>query len=146
MKRRRDRIQPYVSPEIHQKLRALAAARNLTESAIAEAAFAEYLDRDRVNEDLIVRRLDAVTRELAELRHEVQVVGQAVANFAVYSFHNPPTRGSEARARADQTYQEFLRTIAKQVQAGMRLSGEVRRAARAIAPAPPPPAEPKGGR
>jgi hypothetical protein len=44
--RHRVRIQPYVSPDIHQRLRTYGAAQGLTESAIAEGAFGEYLARD----------------------------------------------------------------------------------------------------
>ena len=44
------RIQPYLSRDLFQKLRAYAAARSLTVSAVVAAALGEYLERDEVEE------------------------------------------------------------------------------------------------
>ena len=55
------RIQPYVPRDLFQKLRAYAEARSLTVTAVINAALADYLERDEVEDALIVRRLDDVT-------------------------------------------------------------------------------------
>jgi hypothetical protein len=61
--RRRIRIQPYVSPEIHRKLRAYSAANDLTDSAVAQAALGDFLEPDGVDEGLIMRRLDGIAQQ-----------------------------------------------------------------------------------
>ena len=48
--RERIRIQPYLSRDLRRKLRNWASAQNVTESAVTEAALAEYLDDGRVDE------------------------------------------------------------------------------------------------
>ena len=60
--RNRVRIQPYISPDLRKRLAASSAAQDVTESAIAEAALAKYLEPDQTNEALIVRRLDSVAQ------------------------------------------------------------------------------------
>ena len=88
--RHRIRIQPYISPEVHQKVRAYAAARTLTESAVTEAALSEYCERDQIESSLVERRLDAVVHAIAQVQHDVNVVAQALAVFARYSFSDAP--------------------------------------------------------
>ena len=68
--RHRIRIQPYLSPEVHQKLRAYTSTRRLTESGVAEEALAQYLARDQVEEALVVRRLDALTQSVKGVQRE----------------------------------------------------------------------------
>jgi hypothetical protein len=145
MKRHRIRIQPYLSPQAHQKLRAYTRTKSLTESAVVDAAVSEYMDRDGVKQDLIVRRLDELTNGLTVVRHEVGVVGMALANLAVYLFHSLPAGGQQARAAAEGRYKQLLEWTGKQIRAGIRLSGEVGRASGPTASLPQVVAASKGG-
>jgi hypothetical protein len=145
MKRYRIRIQPYLSLQVHQKLRAYTGTKCVTESAVVDEAVSEYLDRDGVKQDLIERRLDDVTKDLSLVRHEVGVVGMALANLAVYLFHSLPAGGQQARAAAEGVYEQLLKTTAKQIRAGIRLSGEVGRASGPRLSPPQSPASSKGG-
>ena len=97
--RHRIRIQPYVTPEIHRKLRAYSAANDLTDSAVAEAALGDFLEPDGVDEALIMRRLDGVAQVLAQLQHDLAVVSQAVADLARTPF---TAAASDAVTRGDQ--------------------------------------------
>ena len=64
------RIQPYLAPELTEKVRAYAAARSLTVSAVMTAALTEYFERDAVEDELIVRRLDGVTHAISQLQRD----------------------------------------------------------------------------
>jgi predicted transcriptional regulator len=120
------RIQPYVSRELQRKLRTYSETRRLTESAVTEAALAEYLDRDQVEAALVVRRLDGLAETVGQLQHDLDVVGQVLAVYVRYSFLAAPAVPTrEVRHRADVVFADFLATVAKQLKAGTRLTGEV---------------------
>jgi hypothetical protein len=132
--RERVRIQPYVSRDIQGKLRAYSAARRLTESAVTEAALGEYLERDQVERALVVRRLDGVAEAVGRLQHDMDVVGQVLAVYLRYVFLASPAAPTvEVRRRADAVYDDFLVGVARQLGAGVRLTGEVFRARSAAA-------------
>jgi hypothetical protein len=126
--RHRVRIQPYVLPATHRKLRAYAAAQNLTDSAVTEAALSEYLERDNFDEPLIVRRLDSVVGALAQLQSDVDIMSKGFGIFARYSFLRAQANTTaEERRRADDTYGAFLARISDEIAAGVRFVTEVDR-------------------
>jgi hypothetical protein len=127
--RHRIRIQPYISPDLHRKLRAHALAQAVTDSAVTEAALRDYLERGIVEEDLVVRRLDGVTHAVAQLQHDVDVLSQAVCLSVWRSYQTSlPAQTPEGARRAEASYETFLSTISSRLAAGTRLSGDVRRA------------------
>jgi predicted transcriptional regulator len=71
------RIQPYLARDLFQKLRAYAAARSLTVSAVINAALAEYLERDEVDDALVVRRLNDVSHGLGKLTRDLEALFSA---------------------------------------------------------------------
>ncbi len=145
--RHRIRIQPYVLPATHRKLRAYSAAKDLTDSAVAEAALSEYLERDNFDEPLIVRRLDSVVRALAQLQNDMDIVSKAFGIFARQSFvASPPNPTVDDRRRADGTYRAFLERVSTEIDAGVRFAGEVGRARKGPRTAPPDRAQPGSGR
>lgn len=127
--RHRVRIQPYIPNDLHLKLRAHSMAHTLTDSAVTEAALREYLERDAVDEDLVVRRMDGVTQAVAQLQHDMDVLSQAVCLMAWRSYQTPvPAQTPEGARQAEANYRTFLSTIASRLAAGARLAGDVRRA------------------
>jgi nitroreductase len=132
--RHRVRIQPYISTDLRQKLRAFAAAKHVTESAIAEAAIGEYIDGSGVEKPLFLRRFDGVMQGLGQLQDEVETMSHAVAALARYQFlTGPGTYGAGAPAQADQLYRQFIEAVCRKLGSGVRFGAEVRRAA----PQPP---------
>jgi hypothetical protein len=124
--RQKIRIQPYVSRELVSKLRAYASTRRLTESAVAEAALNEYVDRDQAERTLVVRRLDALTETVSRMQQDLDVVGQVLGLYVRYSFITAPAATTpESRQRAKAIYADFLVKAAQQLRAGSRLTGEV---------------------
>ena len=145
--RHRVRIQPYVLPATHRKLRAYSAAKDLTDSAVAEAALSEYLERDNFDEPLIVRRLDSVVRALAQLQNDVDILSKAFGIFAGHSFIVSPAHPTaDDQLRAHGTYRAFLERISADINAGVRFAGEVGRARKEPRTAPPDRAQPGSGR
>ena len=143
--RRRTRIQPYVSAETQRKLRAYADAHTLSESAVAEAAILEFVDHGGLDEDLVLRRLDAVSQGLAQLQHDTDITSHALAFLARYAFlAAPKAPAPEAQRNAESLYDIFLDSIARRLQAGTRMEHEIRRAAARKAATPG--QAPQGGR
>lgn len=143
--RARVRIQPYIPRDLHQRLRAWAAAQNVTESAVAEAALAAYLDPDCPDEDLIARRLDLVSESIARVQGDVEILGDAFGKFVRHLFIVALTKvGPEQDRRAEDAYQRFLRGILDDSGVEGRFLGEVRRAR--SRPTVRPPSPPVGGR
>lgn len=136
--RYRIRIQPYISPELHRKLRAHSAVRNVTDSAVAEEALSKYLESDSVEEALVLRRLSGVDEALARLQHDIDVLSQTVATLARCALASAPSVVSKDDGRkAQRLLTELLAQAAKEIDAGVRLSGLLDRArVEAAAPRP----------
>jgi hypothetical protein len=140
--RQKVRIQPYVSRELQRKLVAYAQTRRLTESAVAEAALTEYIDRDQIEQALVERRLDALAENVSRLQKDLDVVGQVLGSYARYAFLTAPAATTAAASqRAELVNADFLVSVARQLQAGSRLTGQVY----AARPAARPAAGPKEG-
>jgi hypothetical protein len=137
--RYRVRIQPYVSPEVHRKLRAYSAMHDLTDSAVAEAALTEYLGRQEIEEALVLRRMGSVDEAVARLQRDVDVLSQTVAALARYALASAPAEfppGAGRRAR--QLFTQVLAQAAKEMDSGVRLAGLLDRARGESAAARPP--------
>jgi hypothetical protein len=133
--RHRVRIQPYVSRELQQKLRSWAATQNITESAVAEAALTEFLDGGRPDKDLISRRLDVLTRAVAQLQDDHDVTSTAFGRFVRHLFLGATTAaGQDKEQRAEAAYQTFLRGVLDQRQTSVPFATQVRRARAAVTP------------
>src|SRR5262249_40266915 len=118
--RRGIRIQPYLAPELSRKLRAYAAARSLTVSAVISAALGEYLERDEVEDALIVRRLDGVTDVVGQLKREVETLAVGFGTFAWRSFLREPAASDAVVVRQAETqYNAFLDQVAQQLRQGV---------------------------
>lgn len=143
--RRRIRIQPYVSGETQRKLRAYADAQALSESAVAEAAILEFVDHRPIDEDLLLRRLDALSQGLAQLQHDADITLHALSFLARYAFLAAPPATADAKRNAEELYDVFLAAIARRLQSGTRMENEIRRAAAKRA-TPPLPRTPESGR
>ncbi len=126
--RHRIRIQPYLSPEVHQKLRAHASSHRMTESGVAEEALAQYLSAGQVEEALVVRRLDALTQSVKGIQREQEVLAQAVVNVAKFLFRLAAGTAPDAKAYAERRYEKLVAKVAEELKAGVSLTGDVRRA------------------
>ncbi len=120
------RIQPYLSRDLFQKVRAYAAARSLTVSAVVAEALGEYLERDEVEDALLVRRLDSLTEAVELLRRDVETLAVGFGRFVRYSFFSAPLAvDDKAIKRAEALYRDFLGKVGEQFRAGVRFTLQV---------------------
>ncbi len=120
------RIQPYLSSDLFRKVRAYAAARSLTVSAVVADALGEYLERDEVEDALLVRRLDGVTHAVEQLRRDVDTLAVGFGRFVRYSFFSAPaTADSKVVQRAEALYGDFLARVGEQLRAGLSFTRQV---------------------
>ena len=98
--RTKRRIQPYVRPDTFERLRLFAAATGLGESIVVDQALRDYLNRDGIERDLVIRRLDRNTLAINELRHDIHALAEAwaVLTRAWLSTATPPTNPDAAKA------------------------------------------------
>ena len=141
------RIQPYLSRDLSQKLRAYTAARSLTVSAVVADALGEYLNRGDVDEDLLGRRLDGVTHAVEQLGRDLDALAVGFGRFVQFSLWTIPQQVDEKAIRRGETlYRGFLARVAEQLRAGGTFTGQVF-PTRRPPPVPSVPTNPeKGGR
>lgn len=120
------RIQPYLPPDLFRKVRAYAKARSLTVSAVVAAALGEYLERDEVEDALLVRRLDNVGHVVEQLRRDLEALGAGFGRFVRYSFFGaPPKVDDQVLQRAEALYENFLSKVGEQLRAGGTFTRQV---------------------
>jgi hypothetical protein len=145
--RNRVRIQPYISPDLRKRLQAYSAAQDVTESAIAEAALVKYLEPDRSDEALIVRRLDSVAQVLGRVEERLEIVAETVGQFIRFAFKLAPEKfPAGATAHADGLVRNLLVSVSRTVGTGTTFLAAVRRARLAPQVAAPPMPAQGGGR
>jgi len=127
--RTRTRIHPYVLPEISNRLAAYCGAKGLTESAAVEAALSAYLDGGERDNDLILRRLDRLTRDSARQRRDQEVLLEAFAMFVRHWFKYVPERSQAedlaAQRLALKRFDEFVHWTSLALARGSRLASDV---------------------
>ena len=122
------RTQPYVPRKLDSTLRAHCAAANLTVSAVVTEALVQYMKRDDVERDLILRRIDGISQPLGKLQHDLDVLARTFATFANVAFSFVPTPGPGAKERGDALYNVVLARVSRELTAGMTLWGDLVRA------------------
>jgi|SRR6185312_7947348 len=145
--RRGIRIQPYLPRDLFQKLHAYTAAREETATAVIAAALREYLERDEVEDALLVRRLDGVTQAIGQLQRDVDTLAAGFGRYVRLSLFTAPEEVKpEAIRRAETLYSSFLERIHEQLRGGVKFTGLVWRARGKVAPPPVNPASGPGSR
>lgn len=133
------RVQPYLAPDLFQKLRAYAAAQSLTVSAVVSAALAEYFERNAIDDALVLRRLDNVAHAVEQLRRDLDALGIGFGRFVRYSLLTAPAVPDEkALKRGETMYRTFLARVGEQCRAGLNFTSQVFPPRRSAPPAPGP--------
>jgi hypothetical protein len=142
------RIQPYLSRELFQKLRAYAAARSETVSGVVATALGEYLERGEADKDLLARRLDRVTQSVEHLGRGLDALGVGFGRFVQSWLWTVPEVDEKAVQRGEGLYRGFLSKVAQQIRAGGTFAGQVfpTRQSPAVPPNPTPGSRDVGGR
>ncbi|HEV7252091.1 MAG TPA: CopG family transcriptional regulator [Mesorhizobium sp.] len=128
---RKDRLNLYFDPGTSRALDDLAARKNLSKSAIVEAAVASFLspdDADRA-EAALTRRLDRLTRQIERLERDQTIALEALGLFIrAWLTATPPLADSAqaaAQAKGRERYDSFVETLGRRIQQGRNLAKEV---------------------
>jgi hypothetical protein len=118
----RERIQPYLSAEIHNRFYEYCNAKRQTESAVVEAALTQYLELP--DSLLVMRRLDRLGRSVDRMHRDVELLSQAFSLFLQCWFAHaptlPPNQKDAARRTSASRFQEFMEQLAEQFSNGRR--------------------------
>lgn len=120
------RIQPYVSPENHHRLQAMAKRPGLSESAIVDQALAAWFESDagHQREAALNRRLDRLTRQFGRIERDNLVLAETLATFVHYFLTvTPPVPSNQldaARAKGELRFDLFIRQVAEALRSGQR--------------------------
>lgn len=120
----RTRMNVYFDPELLAQVEALALRRQVSKSAIIEAAVASFLSGDTTDrlEAAMSRRLDKLGREIHALDEDLAVLGETVSLFIrIWLSSTPPLPESAqagARAKGAERFEGFMQMLGKRLATG----------------------------
>lgn len=129
----RTRMNVYFDPALLKQVEALALRRNISKSAIVEAAVASFLSGDTTEklEAAMSRRLDRLGRQVGALDENLAVLGETLALFVRFWLtFTPPmsdTAQAAARAKGAERFDGFMQTLGKRLATGDRFLKELSR-------------------
>ncbi|QOG06364.1 ribbon-helix-helix protein, CopG family [Aureimonas sp. OT7] len=129
----RTRMNVYFDPELLAQVEMLALRRNVSKSAIIEAAVASFLSGDAADalEAALSRRLDRLGRQIDALDVDLAVLGETVALFIHFWLTIAPplsdTAQASARAKGVERFEGFMQTLGKRLSTGDRFLKELSR-------------------
>ncbi|MGN1289617.1 MAG: CopG family transcriptional regulator [Bradyrhizobium sp.] len=129
----RTRMNVYFDPALLKQVEALALRRNVSKSAVIEAAVASFLSGDTSEklEAAMSRRLDKLGRKIDGLDEDLAIVGETVSLFIRYwMIITPPlsdTAQASARAKGLERFDGFLQSLGKRLATGDRFLKELSR-------------------
>ena len=120
----RTRMNVYFSPDLLAQVEALSLRRQVSKSAIVEAAVASFLSGDTSDrlEAAMSRRLDKVGRQIDMLDEDLAVLGETLSLFVrIWLSSTPPLPESAqagARAKGAERFEGFMQTLGKRLATG----------------------------
>ena len=129
----RTRMNVYFDPDLLAQVEALALRRQVSKSAIVEAAVASFLSGDTSDrlEAAMSRRLDKLGRQIDTLDEDLAVLGEAVSLFVRYWLTFTPVLPDAAqasgRAKWLERFEGFMQTLGKRLATGDRFLKELSR-------------------
>ncbi|MBN9149436.1 MULTISPECIES: CopG family transcriptional regulator [unclassified Nitrobacter] len=129
----RTRMNVYFDPELLARVGALSLRRQVSKSAIIEAAVASFLSGDSVDklEAAMSRRLDRLGRQIDTLHEDLAILGETVSLFVhIWLASTPPLPESAqaaARAKGAERFEGFMQTLGRRLATGDRFLKELSR-------------------
>lgn len=120
----RKRMNVYFDPKLLAEIDALSLRRQVSKSAIVEAAVASFLSGDSAEklEAAMSRRLDKLGRQIDGLDEDLAVLGEAVSLFIRFWLTiTPPlpeTAQASARAKGVERFEGFMQTLGRRLAKG----------------------------
>lgn len=129
----RTRMNVYFDPELLKQVEMLALRRQVSKSAVIEAAVASFLSGDAADrlEAAMSRRLDRLGRQIDVLDEDLAVLGETVALFIHFWLTRTPplsdTAQASARAKGVERFEGFMQSLGKRLATGDRFLKELSR-------------------
>jgi len=123
----------YFDPALLGQVEALALRRNVSKSAVIEAAVASFLSGDTSErmEAALSRRLDRLGRQVEGLDEDLAVLGETLSLFIRFWMTvTPPlpeAARDAARAKGAERFEGFLQSLGRKLAAGDRFLRDVTR-------------------
>ena len=127
------RMNVYFEPQLLKKVEALALRRNVSKSAVIEAAVASFLSADASErlEAVFARRMDKLGRQVDGLDEDVAILGETLSLFIRFWLTvTPPLPDSaqaSARAKGAERFDGFLQSLGRRLATGDRFLKELSR-------------------
>lgn len=127
------RMNVYFDPDLLKKVEALALRRNISKSAVIEAAVASFLSADASErlEAVFARRMDRIGRQIDGLDEDIAIVGETLSLFIRFWLTiTPPLPDSaqaSARAKGAERFESFLQTLGRRLATGDRFLKDLSR-------------------
>ena len=120
------RMNVYFDPDLLKKVEALALRRNISKSAVIEAAVASFLSADASErlEAVFARRMDRIGRLIEGMDEDLAILGETLSLFIRFWLTvTPPLPDSaqaSARAKGTERFEGFLQTLGRKLATGER--------------------------
>ncbi|MBS0985913.1 ribbon-helix-helix protein, CopG family [Acetobacter thailandicus] len=127
------RMNVYFEPDLLKQVEALALRRNISKSAVIEAAVASFLSADASErlEAVFARRMDRIDRQIAGMDEDLAIMGETLALFIRFWLTvTPPLPDSaqaSARAKGVERFEGFLQSLGRKLATGDRFLRELSR-------------------
>ncbi len=127
------RMNVYFEPHLLRKVEELALRRDVSKSAVIEAAVASFLSEDSADrrEAAFTRRMDRLGRQIGELDEDLAILGETVSLFIRFWLTiTPPLSESaqaSARAKGTERFENFLKSLGRRLATGDRFLKELSR-------------------
>lgn len=129
----RTRMNVYFDPDLLRQVDALSLRRQVSKSAIIEAAVASFLSGDTSErlEAVMSRRLDKIGRQVDTLDEDVAVLGETLSLFVHFWLTmTPPLPESakqSARIKGNERFEGFMQNLGRRLATGDRFLKEISR-------------------
>lgn len=127
------RMNVYFDPDLLKKVEALALRRNISKSAVIEAAVASFLSADASErlEAVFARRMGRIGRQIEGMDEDLAILGETLSLFIRFWLTvTPPLPESaqaSARAKGTERFEGFLQTLGRKLATGDRFLKELSR-------------------
>ena len=127
------RMNVYFDPDLLKKVEALALRRNISKSAVIEAAVASFLSADASErlEAVFARRMDRIGRQIEGVDEDLAILGETLSLFIRFWLTvTPPLPDSaqaSARAKGTERFDGFLQTLGRKLATGDRFLKDLSR-------------------
>lgn len=127
------RMNVYFEPDLLKKVEVLALRRNVSKSAVIEAAVASFLSADASErlEAVFARRMDKLSRQVDGLDEDLAILGETLSLFIRFWLTvTPPLPDSvqsSARAKGLERFDGFIQTLGRKLATGDRFLKELSR-------------------